>query len=253
MSMLAVLSLKGGVGKTTVVLGLANSAWRAGHRTLVIDLDPQANSTAALDAETFRFTSGDVLADGRAGVAADAIVHSRWGKDIDVIPSERALEHRNVVEGENSALRLRVALAGALDRYHTVLIDCPPSLGELTRNGLAAAGGALIVTEPSYFALQGAEQALEAIGVARQASNLGLRTLGIVVNKYRAKSPEHAFRLTELRAAYPQMVLDPVIPERSAIASAQGAAAPLSSLRSAGAMQAMSLFDTLLANLERAG
>ncbi|MGV1005530.1 MAG: ParA family protein [Candidatus Nanopelagicales bacterium] len=250
MSLLAVLSLKGGVGKTTVVLGLANSAWRAGHRSLVVDLDPQANSTAALDAAPYEFTSGDVLADGRAGIAADAIVASGWGKGIDLIPSERALEHRNVVEGENSALRLRVALAGALDRYHTVLIDCPPSLGELTRNGLAAAGGALIVTEPSYFALQGAEQALQAIEVARRASNLGLRTVGIVVNRFRAKSPEHNYRLAELRNAYAGLVLEPIIPDRSAIASAQGAAVPLSSLRSTGAGQAMHLFDQLLANLE---
>ncbi len=197
--MLAVISLKGGVGKTSVTLGLAATAWAAGHRTLVVDLDPQANATTGLDPAPYDFTSNDVLADGRTGIAAEAIVASGWGAGIDLIPGERALEHRAWAESENSALRLRMALHGAVDRYHTILIDCPPSLGELTRNALAAAPAALIVTEPSYFALQGAEQALEAVEVARAATNLGLRTAGIVVNRVR-RSTEHAFRVA--RAAF---------------------------------------------------
>lgn len=251
MSMLAVLSLKGGVGKTSIVLGLAASAWQAGRNTLVIDLDPQANSTAALDPAPHEFSVNDVLADGRAGIAAEAIIASRWGTGIDLIPSERALEHRNSAAGENSALRLRMALAGTLERYHTVLIDCPPSLGELTRNALAAAPAALIVTEPSFFALQAAEQALEAIEVARAATNLGLRPAGIVVNKVNPKAAEHNYRLAELRTAYPQLVLAPVIPERSAIAAAQGAAVPLRALHTPGAYQAAALFEELLANIEK--
>ncbi len=128
--MLAAISLKGGVGKTSVVLGLAATAWHEGHRTLVIDLDPQGNATSALDPAPYEFTSNDVLADGRPGVAAEAIVASNWGPGIDVLPGERALEHRAHAEGPDSALRLRTSLIGALDRYHTVLIDCPPSLGE---------------------------------------------------------------------------------------------------------------------------
>lgn len=252
MPMLAVISLKGGVGKTSVALGLAASAWHAGHRTLVIDLDPQANATSALDPAPFEFTINDVLADARPGVAQDAIVASGWGRGIDLIPSERVLEHRNASEGRDSALRLRLSLSGALDTYHTVLVDCPPSLGELTRNALAASPAALIVTEPSYFALQGAEQALDAVDVARRATNLGLRPAGIVVNKFRANAGEHAFRMAELRTAYPEMVLDPVIPERSAIAAAQGAAVPLTAMHTWSAMQSMKLFDSLLANIERA-
>jgi cellulose biosynthesis protein BcsQ len=250
--MLAVISLKGGVGKTSVALGLAASAWHAGRRTLVIDLDPQANATSALDPAPFEFTINDVLADGRTGVAQDAIVASGWGRGIDLIPSERVLEHRNGPSGRDSALRLRMSLAGALDTYHTVLIDCPPSLGELTRNALAASPAALIVTEPSYFALQGAEQALEAVDVARRATNLGLRPAGIVVNKYRPNAPEHTFRMAELRGAYPDMVLEPVIPERSAIAAAQGAAVPVTALHTSGAAQSLRLFDQLLGNIERA-
>lgn len=247
--MLAVISLKGGVGKTSVALGLAATAWAAGHNTLVIDLDPQANATAALDPGPHDFTTNDVLADGRAGVAADAIVPSGWGPGIDLIPGERALEHRAHAEGPDSALRLRMALSGALDRYHTVLVDCPPSLGELTRNALAAAAAALIVTEPSFFALQGAEQALEAIEIARDATNLGLRPAGIVVNRVR-RSAEHTYRLAELRQAYPHLVLSPVIPDRAAMAAAQGAAMPITGLRTSGGQDLARRFAELAATIE---
>jgi chromosome partitioning protein len=247
--MLAAISLKGGVGKTSVCLGLAASAWAAGHRTLVIDLDPQANATAALDPLPYQFTTNDVLADGREGIATDAIVASGWGPGIDLIAGERALEHRAHAEGPDSALRLRRTLMGALDRYHTVLIDCPPSLGELTRNALAAAPAALIVTEPSYFALQGAEQALEAVDIARAATNLGLRPAGIVVNRVR-RSGEHAYRLDELRRTYPALVLDPAIPDRTAMGAAQGAAVPITALRSQGARDLIALFTELAANIE---
>ena len=249
MAMLAAISLKGGVGKTSVCLGLAASAWAAGHRTLVIDLDPQANATAALDPQPYEFTTNDVLADGREGIAADAIVASGWGPGIDLIAGERALEHRAHAEGPDSALRLRTTLVGALDRYHTILIDCPPSLGELTRNALAAAPAALIVTEPSYFALQGAEQALEAVDIARAATNLGLRPAGIVVNRVRHSS-EHTYRLDELRRAYPQLVLDPPIPDRTAMGAAQGASVPITAMRSQSARDLVALFTELAANIE---
>jgi chromosome partitioning protein len=248
-AMLAVISLKGGVGKTSVTLGLAATAWAAGHRTLVVDLDPQANATTGLDPAPYEFTSNDVLADGRTGIAADAIVPSGWGPGIDLIPGERALEHRAWAESDNSALRLRLALHGAVDRYHTILVDCPPSLGELTRNALAAAPAALIVTEPSFFALQGAEQALEAVDVARAATNLGLRPAGIVINRVR-RSVEHDFRIRELQAAYPDLVLSPPIPDRTAMGASQGAAVPITSMRTKSATDLAALFARLADTIE---
>ena len=111
MTVVAVLSMKGGVGKSTVALGLASAAWERGLRTLVIDLDPQANASMALDVVGAPFTTSDVLADARPGVAADAVVTSGWGDQINAIAAERSLEHRNVPQGRNSSLRLRTALA----------------------------------------------------------------------------------------------------------------------------------------------
>jgi len=151
----SVLSLKGGVGKTSVTLGLASAAHERGLRALVIDLDPQANSTVVLDPARVLFTSNDVLADGRAGVMTQAVVKSGWGDSVDRVASERALEHRAIPEGDGP-LRLRVTMQG-LDDYDLILIDTPPALGELTRNALTASDLRLVGTEPSLFALQGAQ------------------------------------------------------------------------------------------------
>lgn len=245
----AVIAQKGGVGKTTTLLGLAGAAWERGLRTLVIDLDPQANATAALDPAGTAYSSNDVLADARPGVAADAVVASGWGPGIDLIPGERALEHRAVPEGRDSALRLRIALEGVADNYDLVLVDCPPSLGELTRNALAAVRLALVVTEPSFFALPGAAAALEAIEVVRGSSNLVLRPAGVLVNRSRPQTSEHAFRLAELHAAYPDLVLPFVVPERTAVQQAQGACVPVQAWRSAGAREVSDVYDDLLDTL----
>jgi cellulose biosynthesis protein BcsQ len=231
---IAALSLKGGVGKTSVVLGLAGAAADAHLRVLVVDLDPQANATSALDPSATPFTTSDVLFDGRDGVARDAIVPSGWDTLIDVLPSERALEHRAESTGEGSTLRLRRALAGVTDHYDIVLIDCPPSLGELTRNALFAATQALVVTEPSFFAVQGAEQALEAISIVAANGNPQLRIAGVVANRVRPTLPEHTYRMDELRAAFGDLVLGG-LPDRSAVQQAQGACVPVQQWTSNGA------------------
>jgi chromosome partitioning protein len=242
----AVIAQKGGVGKTTTLLGIAGAAWERGLKVLVVDLDPQANATAALDPASTAYTTNDVLADARLGVAADAIVASGWGLGVDVLPSERALEHRAVPEGRDSALRLRLALEGVMDRYDLVLVDCPPSLGELTRNALAAVRLALVVTEPSFFALPGAAAALEAIEVVRGSSNLVLRPAGVLVNRARPQTSEHAFRLAELAAAYPTLLLPVSVPERTAVQQAQGACVPVQAWRSQGAVEAADAYDAVL-------
>jgi chromosome partitioning protein len=242
----AVIAQKGGVGKTTTLLGIAGAAWERGLRVLVVDLDPQANATAALDPASTAYTTNDVLADARPGVAADAVVRSGWGLGVDVLPSERALEHRAVPEGRDSTLRLRLALEGVIDAYDVVLVDCPPSLGELTRNALAAVRLALVVTEPSFFALAGAAAALESIEVVRGSNNLVLRPAGVVVNRARPQTTEHAFRLDELRAAYPDLVLPVAVPDRTALQQAQGACVPVQSWRSPGAAEASEAYDVIL-------
>lgn len=242
----AVLSLKGGVGKTTVTLGLASAAMREGRRVLVVDLDPQANATAGLNLPAAPdFTASDVLYDGRAGVALDAIAGTGWGELVDVIAAERALEHRAVPSGTDPDRRLQRALRGVGDRYDLILLDCPPSLGELTRNALFAATQAVVVTEPTYFAVQGAEQAVEAVQVARSEGNRRLSVVAIVPNRTRVSQSEHRYRLEELHTVFGEVVTEPIA-ERTAIQQAQGAGVPIHGWKSRGAATAARTFDDLL-------
>lgn len=232
---IAVIALKGGVGKTTVTLGLTGAAQQRGLRVLVVDLDPQANATLGINPAEVRFTSSDVLHDAREGIARDAVTPGGWGPGVDVIAAESALEHRNVAGDPASALRLRRALRGLDADYDVILLDTPPSLGEITRNGLAAASHAVVVTEPGYFALRGAEEALHAVSLVRDHTNLRLRALGVVVNRMRPRVHEHEYRWQELVAAYPDLVVHPAIPERAVVQRAQGVGSSLPATGRAGA------------------
>lgn len=126
-----------------------------------------------------------------------------------------------------------------------VLIDCPPNLGELTRNALYASTRALVVTEPSFFAVQGAAQAVEAVSVARNSGRPELQLVGILATRVRKRFAEHEFRMGELREAFGAAVLPP-IPDRTAIQQAQGTCLPVQRWRGPSARQASVAFEELL-------
>lgn len=173
---IAVLSQKGGTGKTTAVRTLADILRRAGLDVLAVDLDPQGNLSDYFDVDPEAApTIGDVLS-GRA-TAAEA-VHG------GVIPANLSLAEAELtlVGKMGRELTLKRALAPLRDDYDLILLDCPPSLGLLTVNALVAADHALLTTEAQYFALQGVEQALEVIELARDGLNPQLGWLGVVFN-----------------------------------------------------------------------
>jgi cellulose biosynthesis protein BcsQ len=177
----------------------------------LVDLDPQANATVAVDPPEIKFTTNDLLAGAPAVLAADAITATGWGPAISVIPGEPALAVRNT-DGKLGEHRLRTALKGLAD-VDLIIIDCPPNLGPLTTNALAASDLAVVVTEPTMFSVAGAHQSLAGIDLVRQRFNLRLQPAGLVVNRARLQSPEHRFRIDELLAAYRDLVLIPVMPE----------------------------------------
>jgi cellulose biosynthesis protein BcsQ len=222
----SVVSLKGGVGKTSAVLGLAGASLSKKLRTVVVDLDPQGHATTVLDPVNVQFTANDVLVGSYSGRPRDALATSGWGDQIRLLASGPGLEHRNHTDGAASEHRLRTAITKLKDA-DIILIDTPPSLAELTRNALAASDLALVVTEPTMFALSATQQALTAIDAIRRGFNLRLRPAGIIVNRFHSNSAEHRYRLDELRAAYPGLALDPVLPDRSAVTQAQGACVPV--------------------------
>jgi chromosome partitioning protein len=251
MLVVTVVGRKGGVGKTSVALGLAGAALVSGRRTLVVDLDPQANATAALDPPTIQRTVVDVLVGARPGTLAGAVTASRWGDGVDVVAAEPALAASDQQGLLTSETRLRVAMNGLASklRYDLVLIDCPPSLGQLTVNGLATGHLALVVAEPTLFAVLGVQQAIAAVETVRQRHNLRLQVGGIVVNRMRAGLAEHRYRLAELTNVYGDLVLRPPVPERSAIDLAHGAGLPVQRWRSPGAREAARVFGGYLDKL----
>ncbi len=212
---IAVLSQKGGTGKTTTVRTLTDVLRRSGTRTLAVDLDPQGNLSDYFDLPTdVEPTIADVLA-GRAG-AAEAI-HD------DIIPANLSLAEAELMLGGKMGreLTLRKALAPAIADYDLVLIDCPPSLGLLTINGLVAADSALITAEAQYFALQGVEQAIEVVELARQSLNPQLALLGVLLNLADMRTVHSREALASLQERFGEQVFATVI--RASIAYAESA------------------------------
>ena len=212
---IAVLSQKGGTGKTTAVRTLTDAFRRSGVRTLAIDLDPQGNLSDYFDlSPDVEPTIADVLS-GRAA-AAEAI-HE------DVIPANLTLAEAELMLGGKMGreLTLRRALAKLPDDYDVILVDCPPSLGLLTVNALVAAARALLTAEAHYFALQGVEQAMEVVELARDGLNPQLSLIGVLLNRADMRTIHSREALASLRERFGEEVFDTVV--RSSIAYAESA------------------------------
>jgi chromosome partitioning protein len=212
---IAVLSQKGGTGKTTTVRTLADALRRADVRTLAVDLDPQGNLSDYFDlppdAEP---TIADVLS-GRA--SATEAIHE------DLIPANLSLAEAELMLGGKIGreLTLRRALEKAPGEYEVILIDCPPSLGLLTVNALVAADRALVTAEAQYFALQGVEQAMEVVELARDSLNPALELLGVLLNLADMRTVHSREALASLQERFGEQVFGTVI--RSSIAYAESA------------------------------
>jgi chromosome partitioning protein len=212
---IAVLSQKGGTGKTTSVRTLTDVLRRAGVRTLAVDLDPQGNLSDYFDLPPdVEPTVADVLA-GRCS-AAEAI-HE------DIIPANLSLAEAELMLGGKMGreLTLRRALEKLSDEYEVILIDCPPSLGLLTVNALVAADRALITAEAQYFALQGVEQAMEVVELARDSLNPKLSLLGVLLNLADMRTVHSRETLESLKERFGDQVFHSVI--RASIAYAESA------------------------------
>jgi len=212
---IAVLSQKGGTGKSTAVRTLTDVLRRSGVSTLAVDLDPQGNLSDYFDLPTdVEPTIADVLS-GRSPAAA--AIHE------GIIPANLTLAEAELMLGGKMGreLTLRRALADASGDYEVILIDCPPSLGLLTINALVAADHALITAEAQYFALQGVEQAMEVVELARDSLNPRLSLLGVLLNLADMRTVHSREALVSLRERFGEQVFDSVI--RTSIAYAESA------------------------------
>jgi chromosome partitioning protein len=212
---IAVLSQKGGTGKTTAVRTLADAFRRNGVRTLAVDLDPQGNLSDYFGlAPDGGPTIADVLS-GRSS-AAEAIRDDLIPADLTLAEAELTLANKMGRE-----LTLRRTLAEATGSYEVVLIDCPPSLGLLTVNALVAADRALITSEAQYFASQGVERSIEVVELARECLNPKLSLLGVLVNMADMRTRHSRAALATLTERFGKQVLSTVV--RASIAYAESA------------------------------
>jgi chromosome partitioning protein len=240
---IAILSQKGGTGKTTSVRTLTDVLRRLDLSVLAVDLDPQGNLSDYFDVDPEASpTVGDVLA-GRAK-AREAIHDDVMPANLSLAEAELALAGKMGRE-----LTLKRALKDVKKHYDVVFLDCPPTLGLLTVNALVAADWALLSAEAQYFAMQGVEQALEVVELARDSLNPDLEWLGVVFNIADMRTIHSRDAYTALREEFTDKVFETTI--RQSIAYAESAERGVSILdhRPDLGDDYISLADELLARL----
>jgi len=210
---IAIANQKGGVGKTTTAINLAAGLAQKGHQTLVIDLDPQANTTMSfVDLDSVDHNMYDVMT-GLVGLQ-DVIVQSTTQEHLWVAPSRIAMAKLEVsLVGELDApYRLKDALDQVeTPRFDSVIIDTPPALGLTTLNALVVATHLLIPIQSSYFALEGTDDLLETVDKIKARPNTELQILGVLVTMFDRRTVLSRHVLQEIREVFGSLVFDTVV------------------------------------------
>lgn len=225
---IAIANQKGGVGKTTTTINFSSALGRAGKKILVIDADPQGNSTSGLGVNKREKTiSTYQLLVGSARIE-DAIVKTQY-KNLDVVPSNIDLAGVEIelVEMEERTYRLKQALSPVKEQYDYIIIDCPPSLGLITLNALTVANSLLIPIQCEYYALEGLSQLMATVRQIKRLYNPDIEIEGVLLTMYDSRLNLTMQVVAEVKKHFTGKVFKTVIPRNVRLSEAPSYGQPI--------------------------